>query len=155
MTKRQRDLLCSVLFLGFGIFVFVQSLPIQPIMEKDLGSGFMPRVVAVAIIAVAALKLVLSLLDKEAGAEKRERSGDLKGGIATILALTGYAVLFDTLGFILATALYLFAQIFILSGKEHRNIKVTILISVVAPVVIYALFVYAIKMPLPTGILSF
>ena len=51
--------------------------------------------------------------------------------------------------------LYLFVQIYILSNRENRNYKLFALVSVITPIVIYALFVYAIDMPLPEGILSF
>lgn len=50
MTNKQRDYACSVLFLIFGIFMFIQSLSIHSMMDKDVGSGFVPKIVAMAII---------------------------------------------------------------------------------------------------------
>lgn len=154
MTDRKRDIGCSILFLAFGIFMFVQSLPIMPIMGKDLGSGFVPKIIAGAIIAIALLKLALTVLSKEKE-KKLENDDNMVGGLLTIAALLVYMSLFQTAGFILSTALYLFAQITILSDENNRNLPLFGVISVVAPVAIYALFVYAIKMPLPAGFISF
>lgn len=154
MTNKQRDILCSVLFLVFGAFVFVQALPIKPIMEKDLGSGFMPKIIGASIMVIAAVKLALTLMSK-ASATKATTDDDLKGGLWTIAALSAYVLLFDSLGFILSTALYLFVQILVLSNEQNRNLKLFAAISVITPVAVYALFVYVIKMPLPAGLLSF
>ena len=77
------------------------------------------------------------------------------GGLLTIVLLAIYVVLFKPLGFILSTFIYLFFQITLLSTEKNRNLILFGIISVVAPVVIYALFVYVIKVPLPTGLLSF
>ncbi len=154
MTNKQRDILCSVLFLVFGVFVFMQALPIKPIMGKDLGSGFMPQIIGVSIAVIAAVKLILTLISK-APAAKSSTDDDFKGGLWTIAALSAYVLLFDRLGFILSTALYLFVQILILSNEQNRNLKLFAAISVITPIAVYALFVYVIKMPLPAGLLSF
>lgn len=154
MTNKQRDILCSVLFLMFGVFVFLQAIPIKPIMEKDLGSGFMPKIIGMAIVAIAAVKLVLTLMSK-GDSQKATSDDDLKGGLWTIAALAAYVLLFDRLGFILSTALYLFVQILVLSNEQNRNLKLFAAISVITPVAVYALFVYAIKMPLPAGLFGF
>ena len=154
MTNKQRDILCSVLFLVFGAFVLVQALPIKPVMGKDIGSGFMPKIIGTSIIVIAAVKLVLTLMSKVSAA-KTKTDDDLKGGLWTIAALLAYVLLFDRLGFILSTALYLFVQILVLSNEQNRNLKLNAAISVVMPIAIYALFVYVIKMPLPAGLLNF
>lgn len=154
MTNKQRDILCSVLFLVFGAFVFIQSLPIKPIMGKDLGSGFMPKIIGAAIFIIAAVKLVLTLMSRAPSA-KAASDDDLKGGLWTIAALSAYVLLFDRLGFILSTALYLFVQTLVLSNEQNRSLKLFAAISVVTPVAVYALFVYVIKMPLPAGLISF
>ena len=155
MTDKKRDLLCSVIFLAFGILMFVQSAAIKPLMgSKDLGSGFVPKIIAGCIIVIAGVKLIMTLTSKKEE-KKIENDEDKVGGLLTIALLLIYSVLFNTLGFILSTVLYLFAQMLILSDERNRKIPLFAVIAVVAPVVIYALFVYVIKMPLPAGLLSF
>lgn len=154
MTNKQRDYACSVIFLIFGIFMFTQSLSIQSMMDKDVGSGFVPKIVAAAIIAISALKLFLTAFNKKK-AESRKTDEDMAGGLLTIALLAIYVVLFKPFGFILSTMIYLFFQITLLSTEKNRNFILFGVISVAAPVLIYAMFVYVIKMPLPTGIISF
>ena len=154
MTNKQRDYACSVLFLIFGICMFIQSLSIPSMMDKDVGSGFVPKIVAMAIIVISAIKLLLTFLSKKSE-EAKKSDEDIMGGLLTIVLLAIYVVLFKPLGFILSTFIYLFFQITLLSTEKNRNLILFGIISVVAPVVIYALFVYVIKMPLPTGLLSF
>lgn len=155
MTDKKRDLLCSVIFLAFGIFMFVQSAAIKPLMgSKDLGSGFVPKIIAGCIIVIAAAKLIMTLTSKKEE-KKIENDEDKMGGLLTIALLLIYSVLFNTLGFILSTMLYLFAQMLILSDERNRKIPLFAVIAVVAPVAIYGLFVYVIKMPLPIGLFGF
>lgn len=122
------------------------------------------------MIAVAVLELALTLLDKknedksgsveamEAQAEKAEAAEtaaeadtDPKGLILTVAAMCLYAALFEPLGFIISTVLYLFAQITLLSTERNRNLPLFAGIAVVATLVVYGVFVYLIGMPLPTG----
>lgn len=154
MTDRKRDIGCAILFLVFGVFMFVQAIPITPIMGKDLGSGFVPKIIAGAIVVIALAKLALTIMDKKE-AKKLENDDDQFGGLLTVAALLVYASIFDTVGFILSTALYLFMQITILSDENNRKLPLFAAVSVIAPVTIYWLFVYVIKMPLPVGLFGF
>ena len=62
---------------------------------------------------------------------------------------------FQPVGFIISTMVYLFLQILVLVPKEKRSWPLTVIISVVSPIAIYALFTYAISSPLPKGIWGF
>ena len=125
-------------------------------MGKDLGSGFFPKIVGVSILIVSLIQLVAVIKKPIIESENKDKEPeDSKGGLFTIAAIVAYTILYDILGFICSTMLYLFVQIYILSNRENRNYKLFALVSVITPIVIYALFVYAIDMPLPEGILSF
>lgn len=155
MNNKTRDIICSIIFLLTGVFLFQQSLGIKSIMEKDLGSGFMPKVIAVSLIAIATLKLVLSVVKKDSENKSSKEDSDNMGGLLTIGALLFYVLTFEIIGFILSTALYLFFQITILSNQENRKLGLFLIISVGFSVAIYGLFVYFIDRPLPVGILGF
>jgi putative tricarboxylic transport membrane protein len=153
MTNRQRDTIAATIFLAFGIFMFANSMGIMPIIPNEVGSGYVPRFVSAVIFIMAAALLVLTLLGKKMGATEKTDE-DIKGGIFTVLALAAYVTLFEPLGFLLATALYLFAQITILSNEKNRRFVLFGIISVVVPAVIYILFKALFHMPFPTGILG-
>jgi hypothetical protein len=154
MKDKTRDLLCSVLFLTFGIFMFFQSLGIVSKIERDLGSGFMPKIVAGVLIAISIIKLIVTLTSKKENMVE-ETDRDMLGGLLTIAVLAAYVLLFDILGFLISTTVYLFLQILILSNEKNRRIGLFAIISIIVSVVIYILFVYVIKMPLPYGIFEF
>lgn len=154
VTNKQRDYTCSVLFLIFGIFMYTQSLAIEPLMGKDVGSGFVPKIVAIGITAVSAVKLMLTACAKKEENYVRERE-DVGGGLLTIALLAVYVVIFKPLGFLASTVIYLFFQMTLLSTEQNRNFILFGVISAAAPVLIYTIFEYVIKMPLPAGILSF
>lgn len=154
MTNRTRDIFYSLLFLVIGILLFQQSLKIVPIMEKDIGSGFMPKLIAISLILISLIKLILTFLHKESE-EKAKEDLDNMGGILTIGALLFYVLTFEILGFIFSTAIYLFLQITILSNEKNRRLFLFLGISVGVSITIYMLFVYVINRPLPVGILGF
>lgn len=156
MGTKQRNLTTSVIFLIFGAFMLVQSLAVKHKIASDVGSGYVPAFISVCLIVVAGAKLILTLTEKtKTAAEKEKGDTDWKGGVGTILMMALYMFCFEPVGFILSSAVYLFAQITWFSNSENRNPILFAVIAVVLPVVIDALFVYAIKMPLPKGILGF
>lgn len=170
MSDKMKNIISSIGFLALGAFFYMQSTGIKIIMKKDLGSGFFPKVIGVSMVVMALVELFLTVSNKkneevngsleriEEKAEQEEPAAeadtDRKGLILTIVAMCCYAVLFDGLGFILSTILYLFAQITILSTEKNRNYPFFVGISVAASFIIYGIFVYLIGMPLPTGLLD-
>lgn len=154
MSNKKKNILLSALFLAFGVFLYVQSLGIKHMMKNDVGSAFFPKVVAVAIIGVALIRLVMSLREKDSGAAKKSGS-DMKGGWLTILLVGAYVIAFQPVGFLIATTVYLFLQIMVLTPKEKRKMPVILAISVIAPLFIWVLFNYVISSPLPKGIFYF
>ena len=122
MKNKTRDIICSLLFLILGIFMFSQALKITSIMGKDLGSGFMPKVIAVALVLTSLLKLIATFFEKNPSEEEKENNNqDSKGGLLTIGALLFYVLTFEILGFIVSTTAYLFIQMLIFSDEKNRK----------------------------------
>lgn len=154
MSDKKKNILTSVVFLAFGAFVYVQSLGIKHMMANDVGSAFFPKVISVAMIAVAAIRLAMALREPEAE-KKDDQNNDAKGGLITILLILVYVLAFNSVGFLISTAIYLFLQMLVLTPAEKRKLPLLIGISIVAPLFIYTLFVYVINTPLPKGIFGF
>ena len=153
MSNKEKNLVVSLVFMVFGIFLFVESMGIKHMMKNDVGSGFFPKVVAVAITGVSVIRLIMTL--REPAGERKKSNSDLKGGWLTIVLIAAYVMAFQPVGFIISTMVYLFLQILVLVPKEKRSWPLTVIISVAAPIAIYALFTYAISSPLPKGIWGF
>lgn len=154
MTDKVKNYICSISFLLFGIFMYTQALAVKTVMARDLGSGFMPKLIALAIIITAAASLIMTFINKKP-AKQDASDTDAKGGLLTIACIAAYVVLYDIIGFLVSTFLYLFFQILILSNEQNRRLPFFALIAVVTAIIVYALFVYVIGMPLPVGILGF
>lgn len=156
MTNKVRDIICSVIFLIFGAGMFYLSAGVRKMIETDVGSGYVPRFIAICIMITAGAKLVFTLMDKSASAQKKESSDqDLIGGIGTVALMAFYVFAFDKLGFLISSIIYAFGQITLMSNKDNRKIPLFAIISVALPVGVYLMFNYVIKMPLPKGILNF
>ena len=62
--------------------------------------------------------------------------------------------LMSVLGFMISSALFLFATMMLLTPKQKRKLPIIIILSVVVAVGVYYLFVYGLDMVLPTGIIG-
>ncbi len=153
MTDKKKGIITSVIFLVFSIVMVVFARQIKPMMQNDVGSGFFPTVIGVAMCAISVLRLVMAVREKEGEAKKS--GDDIKGGLETLILVGAYCIVFSSVGFIISTIVYLFLQILVLTPAEKRNIPITIAISLIAPFVIYAMFVYLINTPLPKGLFGF
>lgn len=153
MTDKKKTIIASALFLAFGAFVFIESLGIRHVMKNDVGSAFFPKIISLAILVFAAVRMVLALREKDG--EAKPSDSDMKGGWETIFLLGAYVLAFSTIGFLISTIIYLFLQMLVLTPSEKRNLPLLGIISVVTPVFIYGLFVYVINTPLPKGLFGF
>lgn len=154
MTKKVKEILISVVFMLVGIFIYLQAMNIKPLMKNELGSGYFPKVVAGTMIVLSILNIFLNLRKTHIEDENKTKS-DLFGGLSTIGLIGIYSLLYQKVGFLIGTSLYLFLQILILAPKEKRNIMLFAIISVVFSVFVYYLFTRIINMPLPKGIFGF
>ena len=156
MSQKKKDILVSVIFIALGVFMYIQSMNFKPLMKNDVGSGFFPKIVAAVIMAVATVNLLLTLKIKEKESDKKaNKKSDLFGGWISVALIGLYVLVYNSVGFLISTAVYLFLQILVLCPKEKRNIPLFGTISVLTSVFIYTMFVYVINMPLPKGIFGF
>ena len=156
MTNKQRDLVTSVLFLAFGIFFFTQALGVKHKIESDVGSGYVPAFIGICMIIVCVAKLIITLTRHDPLDNKKVNDdSSTKGGVVTIAIILIYMLLFEPVGFILSSILFLFALMNWFANNENRKPVLFAIISVALPIAVSALFCYVIKMPLPKGIIGF
>ena len=84
MTDRVKNIICSTFFIIFGIGMYFEAIKIKPLMARDLGSGFMPKLIAIAIIVAAGATLVMALKHKQS-VNTKSNDMDMKGGFLTIV----------------------------------------------------------------------
>ena len=155
MTNKQRNLLTSVLFLAFGIFMFIQSQGVKHKIASDVGSGYVPAFIAGCLIVVSVSKLIITLTRHDPDDNKKQKSdSSTKGGVVTILIMLVYMLAFEPV-VIVSSVVFLFALMNWFANNENRNLPLFAAVSILLPVAVDALFVFVIKMPLPKGIIGF
>lgn len=156
MTNKMRDILCAIIVIAFGAAMIYFVKDVRRVIRTDVGSAFVPTLIGWCIVVTGAAKLLYSVFTglKSENA-KIVFDQDFFGGIGTIVLMVLYMIAFEPVGFVVASAVYLFLQMLLLSDKTNRNVILLAVIAVVLPLAVDALFVYVIKMPLPVGVFGF
>ena len=158
MSHNKKEIGSGVIFFLIAVALYAGSYAIVVTTNDAMGPQFFPRTVAICM-GILAMAQVASGLKKE---RKEQGSGERSGfnirAAATIGILFAYALLVQTVGFIIMTAVYLLAQILLLLPEKRlrsgKGILVTAAVSVVTPILIYELFYRAFSIFLPTGLLG-
>ena len=162
-------LIGGLLFLVFALF-FVGSLRIKIVASDGIVTArFFPMLIsgigmalAIALALTNAYRFwtLKSEIDDAAAIETESQQNApayrWKMVIFSILLMGIYVFLFNYLGFILASALYLFIQIFVL--EQNRSLKQILIIAAVSigiPLIIYFPFRYIFYLIFPQGIFGF
>lgn len=158
MSHNKKEILSGVIFFLIAVALYAGSYAIVVTTNDAMGPQFFPRTVAV-IMGLLAVVQVAGGLKKEKKEQGDEGTGGFKArAAATIAILFAYALLVQTVGFVIMTALYLMAQILLLLPekrlKSRKGIVITAVVSVVTPIFIYELFYRAFSIFLPTGLLG-
>ena len=156
MTNKTRDIICSIIVLAFGAAMIYYVKDVRRVIRTDVGSAFVPTLIGWCIVATGACKLFYSIFTglKEES-KKIVFDQDFLGGIGTVVLMVLYMLAFQPVGFVVASAVYLFLQMLLLSEKSNRKVILFAVIAVLLPLAVDALFVYVIKMPLPVGVFGF
>jgi putative tricarboxylic transport membrane protein len=148
VSMKKIDILSSLCVIPACLYVFYESgrWPILP----DLGSpAWIPRGVAVLLLAAALILLGRALTGRSLTLPGRLEGPD-RARVLWVAALTGvYVIVIERLGFMTATAPYLFG--FCLALGERRWVRL-IVFAVVVPVMTYLIFDRALNVPLPRGL---
>lgn len=156
MTNKIRDVICSIIVLAFGGSMIYFVKDVRRVIRTDVGSAYVPTFIGWCIVAAGAAKLIHALFINPAAENKKiVFNQDFFGGIGTIVLMILYMYFFQSAGFVVSSAVYLFLQMSLLSNKDNRRVVMFALIAVLLPLAVDALFVFVIHMPLPVGIFGF
>lgn len=150
---RRIDLAVGGFALAFGIVAFQQSLGYS-FYEVTPGPGFLPRVMACAIILLGALILLSRLVGDphRFGTATEFRWQELRRAGAVAAVITGGVVLIPILGFFTGMLLLVAG---LLMGIERMWTIPAVLTTVLIPLSLLWLFGSALGVRLPTGVLGF
>ena len=172
-TIRNKELLGGVIFLIVGVAYFALAFTIPSYDayggSSVVDSSFVPKVIGALMTVLSVLQLVFSLragknpppaapsakpTEEDGTFKAANRNADTKALIAIFAILIVYMALMSVLGFLISSALFLFATMMLLTPKQKRKLPVIVILSVIVAIGVYYLFVYGLDMVLPAGILG-
>ncbi len=157
VKKKYWDLASGIFLLVFSVVLFIGAKNVKTLSVSSVGSGTFPSIIAV-ILAIVSVAIIVGGVKKARGPDEKSKAAEGKprmwAVLATFAIMAIYATLMPTLGFMITTAAYLFAQMYIMAAKEHQKPVLFGIISVVASVSIYYMFVKVFSLMLPAGILG-
>lgn len=163
MTKKIEDLIAGVILFLVSVIVFIFSNRIPRLVVTTVGPDFMPKLVAVGMGVFSILLIVKSVQTPAAATDKKQKEtvptsllGFIRQHIdlVTIALLFIYAIGIATVGFLLATCVYLFVHINLMGLNTKQNRIVALFASMVISVGVYLLFTRVLFVMLPSGILG-
>lgn len=170
-VKRYGDFATGIFFLLLSVFYFSQISTIEIIDSGSVDAAFIPKLVAGAMCLLSICQITASVIKLKKGAGRemqvREENGkqelaeagaqasiEWKSTILTAVLLLIYVALFEKIGFVITTMVYLFLQLLILAPeRKPKQIAVFAVSSVAAAFLLQYVFIHLLFVMLPEGIL--
>ncbi len=149
---RLADFWSGIFWLLISLWVIFEAVQFGIGKWNTPGPGFLPFW-AGALLACFALVQMLRTLSRKAALSGKNPWKKIRWGKwgSTLLALLGYALLLEPLGFIICTLIFM---IVLLAVVEPQRWPVVLLIAIVTTAAAYLIFQLWLKSQLPAGILG-
>lgn len=155
MNRRKVDVVLSAMLITVSLIILINDNLVEGGMETELGSMFIPRVIAVCILLLSGTIGIQSLIKmrKDEKLELTEQIDTLGfGGVALYFGIfILYWLVVPYVGFIVATPFVILAVAYLLGGRSWLPICV---VSIVTPIVVYYGCSQYLRVFLPTWSLS-
>ena len=152
---QRHDRIFSLIWIALGFFQCAESFSLGLGSVMEPGTGFMPFVMGLVLIALAiALFLESHFAPRGTSPTKSSPWSDVhwKRVVYITLIMLGYAVLLPKLGYLLDTFL---VMIFLMKSGEPIKWPTALVVGAVTAVFSYVLFGIWLNVSFPEGILSF
>ncbi|WP_208591952.1 tripartite tricarboxylate transporter TctB family protein [Gracilibacillus suaedae] len=148
-VNRKIGLILTLLSIGY----LYMSYQLPTYLYIPLDADAVPKTLG-WVLLVLSIALIFSK-DSDSEEQKAKRQipkTDVKALLGVGALLLIYIILFETLGFIIMTVLFVYFCSWFLGYKNH---SVNAFVSIVFPVALYSIFVFMLQIKLPQGILPF
>jgi putative tricarboxylic transport membrane protein len=141
----------GVLFLALAIAAFYEALKLPFGLVSAPQPGFFPAILSVLLAAAALLVLAEAFTAGQERAAVQEQVSWKRIGLA-VGALIAFALLFESLGYVVATFLFV---VFLLRAVDRTTWRLAVGVAFCAALFSYLLFGLLLRSPLPVGPLGF
>jgi putative tricarboxylic transport membrane protein len=152
VVVKRADIGVGIGLIIFGTWVFWYSTAYQKTVIYIYGPNFFPQVLSI-LLGICGIILIIRAMRGDV-LPKTDRI-DIRGFLRMVIAIgicIGYLFLMQVIGFAMGTSVFLFVLMTFLGQK---GIMVRIMSSIVASVIVWAIFRYFLVIPLPTGMFVF
>jgi len=151
---RKGDRVFAVICLGISVWLILESLQFDYLSKFGPGPGFEPFWLGVILAILSAFLLITAIRRKEGkDGEKPILPGwQSLGRLAVImLVMAGFALVMDSLGFVLSVFLFVAILLFFLEGV---GVLKSLFYGVIFSAFIFLVFRYWLEVDLPKGFLG-
>ncbi|MBX3530691.1 MAG: tripartite tricarboxylate transporter TctB family protein [Rhizobiaceae bacterium] len=160
-----KDVISALVLIVVSIAMFFASNGLEAKTRMDIGPDFMPKLVAVLTLALSVVLLVQGLRRNRAlraagklpGQAGVPRQGDFLERHAdwlSLLLIVAYTFAFEPLGYLVATACYLFLQFTVMAKADERRYLPFAVVAVAVSALSYYVFLRLFYVFLPVGLLG-
>jgi len=148
----KKEIIGCAFWLLFSFYFAIESYRLGLSMAHRPGPGFFPFIATLGIALIAAWRLIAQVRKGELNDSAEARMGDELGLVACVIAgIIAYAVLLDTLGFLVCTFLLI---AFYLKVIAARRWPVSLSFAVTVALAAHLFFDTLLKAELPRGLLG-
>lgn len=160
------DMISSLVLIAVSIILFVVTFSFRQMTVSNIGPDFLPRIVAITLFILSIYLLIKASLEwskerniqtaeKIEGAPQKENNTKIyQLVIISLILMVLYLIVMPSLGFLIATTIYLSIQIYLMAPADKRSLVKIGLVSVLSSAFIYFVFRNVFYLMLPSGILG-
>lgn len=141
-----------LIFIVAAVYLYL-SFQLPNYEYAPIDADVIPKGLGILLLVLSVFLFFSRVVETDAEKAKRNIPKKELGVIAAVFAMIFvYILLFEAIGFIITTTLFIFFCSWFLG---YRAWKTNILVSLLFPIIMYAIFVFALGIVLPRGILPF
>jgi hypothetical protein len=147
----KRDLISGMFLILLSLAVCIMAYQLGLGTGSNPGAGFAAFGIAFLLGLLSLWMLVRAFIRvfREGGKKTTETQGIMwKKPLLILIALAGYGVFFNFLGFAFSTFLLMTLLVWVFG---RRKLYVALIVSILTVILSYGLFVVALGLPLPVG----
>ena len=147
-VRKTQDRWIGVAILIIGCFLFYETFFFHKVDWVDLGMAFWPRILLGGLGVLSIYFIIRGNLD----------SGSSEGvaflAFVILAGCVGYALLMESVGWLVLTPVFLFVLTLFLSDRSKRSMAHASLSAILGTAFVYSMFHYGLDVQLPEGLLE-
>lgn len=155
-TAKYKEVFVGVVMTAFALFYLASTINIKKLNGVGVGAEFMPRLYGTVVLILGIMQIYFSSkkLNFFKESEEGENISDTKNAMLSFILIIVYFGIMNFIGFIISSILFLFGLSSLLTPKsKKKNLFVTIIFSVVLPILCFYFFKSVMHLALPIGII--